>query len=499
MHDTTRWSAFLAILALLMGSALEATAESLEFSDVSGWWIAEPRHGDETTSVRLHLSEVDGKPIAQMSIPAIGAYDIGLGTVSLKGNTLETQLFAFSLTWNPTTQRLSGVLPKDAVPIYDIRAEFRRGEALQKPAAPQWTVNKPKVLWSVDIDGPAWAGLELDPRTGLLFAANDPGTLHAIDDSGAVRWKFATDKPIRSRPTVIGAAVYVASDSGYLHRLDARSGAEKWRADIDAGSPARIPTDQENSRWDRYGSSVVADSARLYVASRDKSLYALDLETGKQVWRVVTGDIMTATPALYADHVIIGSFDGKVQSLSTKDGSVRWSYHAKLAVPGDIVVDADRVFVGSRTYDLIALDASSGKELWKRYYWFSWIESPPVARGDTVYTGSSDAVNVYAIDAANGAVRWKTPVPGWAWARTAVDDDVVIAATVGEGAYPGVRAGSLVALDRRSGAIRWLYLDPPPATAAPKQSWGFGASPLIVGDRIYAMDLNGRVLCLEKP
>jgi outer membrane protein assembly factor BamB len=188
-----------------------------------------------------------------------------------------------------------------------------------------------------------------------------------------------------------------------------------------------------------------------------------------------------------------------VQAVAATDGAPRWSYDAKLAVPGDVVVDGDRVYVGSRTYDLIALNAATGKELWKHYYWFSWIESPAVVHDNIVYTGSSDAVNVYAIDASAGSLKWKTAVPGWAWARPAVSDDLVVAGTVGSGVYPGARSGSLVALDRKSGAIRWLYLEPPtPEVIAANKGWGFGASPLIVDDKIYAMDLDGRVMCLEK-
>ncbi|MFL6577641.1 MAG: PQQ-binding-like beta-propeller repeat protein, partial [Povalibacter sp.] len=273
---------------------------------------------------------------------------------------------------------------------------------------------------------------------------------------------------------------------------------ERWRAKIDSGSPERIPTNKENSRWDRYGSSIVSDGQRLYVASRDKNLYALDIKSGKELWRFTTADMMTATPALYRDLVIFASFDGKVQAVASKDGALRWRYDAKLAVPGDVMVARDRVYVGSRTYDLIALNANSGKEIWKHYYWFSWIESPAVIREGTVYTGSSDAVNVYALDGANGGLKWKTAVPGWAWARPAVSDDLVVAGTVGAGSYPGPRSGSLVVLDRHSGAIRWLYLDPPsPEIVEAKKGWGFGSSPLIVGKKIYAMDLDGRVMCFE--
>src|SRR5690606_911180 len=115
-----------------------------------------------------------------------------------------------------------------------------------------------------------------------------------------------------------------------------------------------------------------------------------------------------------------------------------------------------------------------------------------------VYTGSSDATNIYAVDLADGAFRWKTPVPGYSWQRVAVDDDLVIAGTSGAGAYPGRRAGSLLALDRASGGIRWMILDPPDeATAKARTPWGFGASPVIADDLVYAADLAGRVYAIE--
>ena len=98
-----------------------------------------------------------------------------------------------------------------------------------------------------------------------------------------MRWKFDTGKPIRAQPKVIGAHVYVASDSGYLYKLDRKTGAEAWRARIDNGSEPRIPTNQEKTRWDRYGSSVVADGKRLYITSRDKNLYALDMKSGREL------------------------------------------------------------------------------------------------------------------------------------------------------------------------------------------------------------------------
>jgi outer membrane protein assembly factor BamB len=488
----------IAVAAVAAATTGVARAQTFQFADIAGWWSAEPQFAGESSRVVLHFLEENGKQVARLSLLGIGGYEAPIGTVTIDGMTVDMKPFPFPLRFDPQQRTLSGQLPEAAVPVYKIPVEFRRIEPLAKPAPPTWNHPRPRVRWTFDTGAPVWAGIEHDAQTGSIFVANDAGTLLALDSKGAQRWKFATGKPVKARPAVIGDAVFLASDSGLLYQLDKRTGAERWRAQIDRGSPERIPASKEGSRWDRYGSSIVADGKRVYVGSRDSTLYAFDLATGKEQWRVQTQDMMTATPALYRDTVLFADFKGVVQAVGASDGKTRWTYDARLPVAGDLVVDGDRVFVGSRTYELIALDAANGKELWKHYYWFSWIESPPVVRDGVVYTGSSDGVGIVAIDARDGTRRWKTAVPGWAWARTAVGKQSVIAGTVGQGAYPGMRAGSLVAIHRASGAIRWLYLDPPSTeTLEKKAEWGFAAAPALTDGVVYAADLQGRVHAIE--
>jgi outer membrane protein assembly factor BamB len=488
-----------ALACLLAGAlAVPAASQDLRFADIAGWWSADPVHGGETSHVALQLLEKDGKQEARLWLMDIGAYDIGLGTVTFSGNSLDTQPLSFPLTWNAATQTLSGHLPEEAAPVYNIPIEFKRAKPVEKPPPRDWKAPRPRARWSVETGAPVWAGLEWDASSGMLFVGNEQGTLHAIDRGGKVRWRLETGKPIRAQPKVIGEHVYVHSDSGYLYKLVARSGAEAWRARIVTEAPPRLPVNEQGTRWDRYGASVVAGATHIYVSSRDKNLYALDINTGREVWRVAAGDIMTATPALFRDSVIFAAYDGKVQAVSARDGAFRWSYDARLAVPGDLVVVENQVLVGSRSYDLIALDAATGKEQWKRYYWFSWIESPPVVRDGVIYTGSSDATHVYARNLSDGALRWKTAVPGWSWQRPAVNDELVIAGTAGAGAFPASRNGSLLALDRASGAIRWIYLDPPSEEIVKaSKGWGFGASPVIAEGVVFAADLNGKAYAFE--
>jgi outer membrane protein assembly factor BamB len=481
------------ILLALLSAVSQAQTTALDFSTLDGWWSADPSFAGESSHVALHFETVDGKPMAKLSLPAIAIYDVSLGVVAIKGNQVDMQPLSFPLTWDANQKTLCGVLPKDAVPVYPIPVVFKRGEALVKPAPPAWKAPKPTRLWSVEVGSPVWAGLARDAEQRLLLVGTDAGVLHAIGEDGATRWKYHAGGAIRSEPAVIQGNVYVSSDAGFTARLDS-SGQEIWRVKTDEVSAPRLPPTDEKTRWDRYGSGIVGDGSRLYFASRDKNLHALDIKTGATIWKYTASDIMTATPALYRDLVLIADYAGKVQALGAADGKLRWTYDARLAVPGDLVIDGDQVLVGSRSYDLIALDAASGRERWKHYYWFSWIESPPVVRDGIVYTGSSDATHVYAIDGRSGKLRWKTAVPGWAWPRTAVNDRFVVAGVSGSGAYPGFRAGALVALDRASGVVRWMHIEPPSQDVIDaRQYWGYVAAPLIAGKTVYAADLMGRV------
>lgn len=484
-----------------LARALVGLVATVNVQDLTGWWSADPVHAGEASHIALQIrpsssESGDGKPEARLWLMDIGAYDIGLGEVAINGDALDTKGLSFPLRWNAGTQTLSGRIPAEAAPVYGIPIEFRRGSPVEKPPANEWQAPRPGIAWSVETGSPVWAGLER-AKDGTLFVGNDAGTLHAITRRGEVRWKFESGKPIRAQPTWRNGFVYLHSDSGYLYKLDAKTGKEAWRANVDAGSGPRLPPSDQATRWDRYGSSAVLGSTHIYVASRDKNLYALDARSGRQVWRVAADDIMTATPALYRDLVIFADYAGKVRAVSARDGAARWSFDAKLAVPGDLVVSGDRILVGSRTYDLIALSAATGREQWRRYYWFSWIESPPVIDGNVAFTGSSDATAIYARNVADGSLRWKAAVPGWSWQRVAIDGKSLVAGTVGTGAFPASRNGALLALERENGAIRWVFLDPPSAeTVTAKKNWGFAASPVIANGVVYAADLDGKVYAL---
>ena len=57
----------------------------------------------------------------------------------------------------------------------------------------------------------------------------------------------------------------------------------------------------------------------------------------------------------------------------------------------------------------------------------------------------------------------------------------------------------MLALDRATGAIRWIFLDPPPEeTVKAGKNWGFAASAAVRDGLVYAADFNGKVYAFQR-
>jgi outer membrane protein assembly factor BamB len=143
---------------------------------------------------------------------------------------------------------------------------------------------------------------------------------------------------------------------------------------------------------------------------------------------------------------------------------------------------------------VLALDAKTGDVAWKRYVWFSWIESSPVVRDGVAYVGSSDAAGVFAFDVASGRRLWAADVYGWAWGQPAVTEGRVYAGTSSQVGYPAGHRAGLLALDRASGRVVWRYEAP----AGKSGAFGFPGSTAVGDGLVFASGLDGRVLAFPQ-
>jgi outer membrane protein assembly factor BamB len=194
--------------------------------------------------------------------------------------------------------------------------------------------------------------------------------LNATD--GTVRWKAPMGKtqsgkgslsfyfsPAISSPMVLDGRVYVCTDDGLLHAVDASNGMDVWAVHSPQGG-------------DTFGySSPVIANGRIYVAGLGDhgDVYALDASTGSLIWQIPTGQtIYDSSPKLSPDgsSLAIMGVRGNVSVLDTGTGKKRWSYALG---PGNIFstpeYDGSVVYTTTMANDVQAIAAPTAGEAGK--------------------------------------------------------------------------------------------------------------------------------------
>ena len=259
--------------------------------------------------------------------------------------------------------------------------------------------------------GPGWNGwgnglanLRFQPAAAAQLTANDVPRLK-------LKWAFGIPHGMtnNAQPTVVSGRVFMATDNGYIYSLDAKNGCVYWsfqNGSIIRNSPmVGAITGQGNARF------------AVFFGDGHANVFALDAQTGRQLWKTKVDD-----------HVVARITAGV-------------TYHAgRVYVP---ISGSEEFSAGNKDYPcctarggVAALDANTGKQVWKTYLSDEpkpWKKNPngaqlygPATGGiwdaptiDTVrgalYVGTGDAVMppesqltdaVVAFDLKTGKILW---------------------------------------------------------------------------------------------
>lgn len=122
---------------------------------------------------------------------------------------------------------------------------------------------------------------------GSVFVIGTLGKVASLDTSGNGRWSENLYTDISQPPAVDSSRIYVGTENGNLHALRESSGWVEWSFEPE-GSPASAP--------------AVGDGT-VYVGV-DDTLYAVDGETGEEVWRHEVAAV--SSPAAVGEYVFVG-------------------------------------------------------------------------------------------------------------------------------------------------------------------------------------------------
>jgi len=265
------------------------------------------------------------------------------------------------------------------------------------------------------------------------------------------------------------------------------------------------------------------------------------------LWTFVTGDAVTASPAVVGGSLYVGSWDGFFYAIDTETGALKWKFQldcqpsvvpvpevcggpppgvptpSRFRTPGGIVASSAAV-VGDRVYfgggrTLYSLSRRDGRLIWKHVICGNpedpscktdqtdplQILSSPAVWGEKIFVGTTTGGVSFdipylggflALDANTGEQLWRFEVDppfvagnrgcGNVWSSPAVDRHrhLVVFGTSDCKEQPlPPYHGSVVALDSDSGTLRWVFR--PREVDVHSCDFDFGASPNVIsaGDR----------------
>lgn len=255
-----------------------------------------------------------------------------------------------------------------------------------------------------------------------MYVGTPGGEVKALDDQGdngvVLKWTFSgdSDDPLQgvfSTPAIGEELVYISAFNGVLYALDKDTGdsfEKGWRR------PVGLGLDPEPLIG---GPALNETGTVVVVGSQDGNLYSYDAQTGEPLGEPLftAGDKIWSTPVIRNGVVYFGSHDGNVYAVELESGDLKWQSSSAIddsvvatpfATGGAVVASPllykDMVIVGSFDKTLYAIDAENGSERW-RFEGSHWFWAGAVASNSAIFAPSMDGY-VYSLDA-GGNLLWK--------------------------------------------------------------------------------------------
>jgi alcohol dehydrogenase (cytochrome c) len=278
-------------------------------------------------------------------------------------------------------------------------------------------------------------------------------------------------------PIVVDGIMYVTASHGKIYAVNAATGQELWS--YSHPLPDNIGKMMCCDVGNR-GAAVFED--KVFYATPDSHVIALDRETGKVVWDVVVGDwtkaqTMTVAPLVVKGKVVVGMSGAEyptrlwIDALDANTGAQVWR---RYTIPepnepggntwGDKDPEAGK-YGGGSTWITGSYDAELDI-----LYWSTGNPNPDwdgMGRiGDNLYTNSTLALNPD-----NGEIKFHYQYTPWdVWDFDGVNETILANVNGKKVWLHGDRNGFLYNIDRTNGKFNW-------AKEISKVNWATGFTP----------------------
>ena len=257
--------------------------------------------------------------------------------------------------------------------------------------------------------------------------------------------------------------VFVMDGEATVTAVDSSDGSVAWKVNVK-------PDEKEfqrsifsfglggSSTGGGFGGGVAVGGGKVFISSGYRTVTAVDQATGAVLWTTPVDVPIHGAPTFSGSRIFVVDVENQMFALDVNTGQQVWSYRgipepARIMRASSPAVTGDTVIAPFSSGELVALRAATGQALWQqvlsrtsRTSALSEIRDiagrPVVSRGVVYAVGHSGLMS--AIDVSTGQPKWQLPVSG-----------VNAPLPVGDVVYVVSKAGELTLVNRDSGQVYW--------------------------------------------
>jgi outer membrane protein assembly factor BamB len=263
---------------------------------------------------------------------------------------------------------------------------------------------------------------------------------------------FALGEQSHSGVTVAGGTAFVGDDVGHVFAVDLATGEERWSALLNDGVQGPLTVADGTVYTVPQGRLAIGAAATPTVTPTPSpspsgqvigeenrlSLVALSASSGEPSWVVPlpVGTFFASLPIAVDDSVYVavsdGAFNGELLAVDAANGAVRWVHRGVGPVwqTSSPTAAGGAVYVADGRGGVWGFDPADGRRLFDFQFNEFIRRSSPVVVGGTALVGLGDG-RLVAVDASSGHEVWESGTGPGLVGGIAVAGDLVLAATGG--------------------------------------------------------------------
>lgn len=190
----------------------------------------------------------------------------------------------------------------------------------------------------------SWVWGSANFSDGLVYVPGVDGYVNCLDgDTGAIVWRYRTERSTCSEPLIIGDYVYFGSWDHYLYKFHKKTGEYIWKYQLSGGSDSGSP---------------ISGEGKIFLPVGGGTFRCLDPETKTVEWTPkLTGKMYNVTPGYHDGTVFLSCLNGRglggipigaeVFSVDSSNGELNWTFNGGGGLTGPIIGANDRVYFAS--------------------------------------------------------------------------------------------------------------------------------------------------------